>query len=178
MQGSPLGLPCGADMTGAVSPAKKDSMSQVTLATTAVVFALILQVIGQQASTDLARVQALLLESLPDPVVAYYSPGARDRAASMKSRLSEALIYYGDRLGVAPPFALAVLNEADWKQVRSSPYGVPGVRGAPYIAFFPSDLSRSVVVTEWNAPSRRPAPRSERALAVAECAIFSPHGCV
>ena len=44
---------------------------------------------------------------------------------------------------------------------------MPGVRGAPYIAFFPSDLSRSVVVTEWNAPSRRPAPRSERALAAA-----------
>jgi hypothetical protein len=142
-------------------------MSRVKLATAALLSALGLEVIGQEASTFLARVQALSLESLPGPVVAYYSPGARDRAASLSSRLSEALAYYDNHLGIAPTLALAVLNEAHWKQVRSSPYGVPGVRGAPYVAFLPSDLSRSVVVTGWSAPSRRPAPRSERALAAA-----------
>jgi hypothetical protein len=142
-------------------------MSRVTLATAALLSALGLEVIGQEASTFLARVQALSIESLPGPVVAYYSPGARDRAAYLSSRLGEALTYYDNHLGVAPTFALAVLNEAHWKQVRSSPYGVPGVRGAPYVAFLPSDLSRSVVVTGWSAPSGRLAPRSQQALAAA-----------
>src|SRR4030095_612022 len=100
------------------------SMSRLALATASLSSALSLVVIGQQASTDLARVQALSLESLPGPVVAYYSPGARDRAASLSSRLSEALTYYDNHLGIAPPVALAVLNEAHWKRVRSSPYGV------------------------------------------------------
>jgi hypothetical protein len=128
-------------------------MSRAKFVTAALLSALGLEVIGQEGSTSLARVQALSLESLPGPVVAYYSPGARDRAASLSRRLSEALAYYDNHLGIAPTLALAVLNEAHWKQVRSSPYGVPGVRGAPYVAFLPSDFSQSVVVTG------RPHPR-------------------
>jgi hypothetical protein len=45
-------------------------MSRVKLATAALLSALGLEVIGQEASTFLARVQALSLESLPGPVVA------------------------------------------------------------------------------------------------------------
>ena len=88
-------------------------MSRATLATAALLSALGLEVIGQEASTSLARVQALSLESLPGPVVAYYSPGARDRAASLSSRLSEALTYSDNHLGVAPTLALAVLKCGD-----------------------------------------------------------------
>ena len=128
-------------------------------------------VTGQEASTYLARVQALGLESLPGSVAAYYSPGARERAATLQNRLAEALTYCNERLGVRLTLALAVLNEAHWKQVRAAPYGVPGVRGAPYVAFLPSDLSRSVIVTGWRATSRRPAPVSERALETAGISI-------
>ena len=124
-------------------------------------------VTGQETSAFLARIQALGLESLPGRVAAYYSPGARKRAALLQNRFSEALTYYDDRLGVAPTFAIAVLNEAHWKEVRHVPYGVPGVRGAPYVAYFPSDLRTSVIVTGWQAAAGRPAPVSERALEAA-----------
>jgi len=117
------------EISAVVKATNEVSMSRLALATASLLSALSLVVIGQQASTDLARVQALSLESLPGPAVAYYSPDARDRTASLSSRLSEALTYYDNRLGIVPPVALAVLNEAHWKRVRSSPYGVARRQG-------------------------------------------------
>ena len=147
-------------------------MSRITFATAALLAALSFVLLtGQETSTFLARVQALGLESLPGSVVVYYSAGARERATSLKKRLSEALTYYDNRLGVRPTLALAVLNEAHWKQVRGLPYGVPWVSRAPYVAFFPSNLTQSVIVTGWQAGAGLAAPISEKALEAAGVSI-------
>ena len=133
-------------------------MSHLKAATVALLSVLALVVLtAQEAPKVLARIQELGLESLPGGVTAYYSPGTRERAALLQKRLGDALTYYNDRLGVAPTFALAVLNEAHWKQVRDLPYGVPWVSRAPYVAFFPSDLTRSVIVMGWQAGAGRAA---------------------
>lgn len=141
-------------------------------ATAALLFVLALVVLtAQEASKVLARLQGLGLESLPGEVTAYYSAGARARAALLQKRLGDALTDYDDRLGVRPTFALAVLNEAHWKQVGDLPYGVPWVSRAPYVAFFPSDLTRTVIVMGWQAGAGRAAPVSAKGLEAAAVSI-------
>ena len=124
-----------------------------------------------QQANHLARVQRLGLESLPGKVPAYYSPGARARAAALQKMLDEALVYFRDRLGVEPALALAVLDESHWTAVRPVPYGVPWVSYAPYVAVLPSHLERSVIVRGFASARERVSAATRQALTEAAVAF-------
>jgi hypothetical protein len=117
-----------------------------------------------QQTEYLARAQQLELESLAGRVPSYYSSGARERATALQKMLEDALLYFSDRLGVAPGLALAVLNEADWARVRALPYGVPWVSNSPHLAVLPADLEHSVIVRGFSGVRERTSPATRRAL--------------
>ena len=117
-----------------------------------------------QDTNHLDRVQQLGLESLSGRVPTYYSAGARERAVALQKMVDEALIYFSDRIRIAPDLALAVLNEVDWAQVRPIPYGVPWVSYAPYVAVLPADLEHSVIVRGFSNTRDRASTATRRAL--------------
>ena len=63
----------------------------------------------------------LALEVLPGRIHSVLHPGARERAAGLQKTLEEAAAFFEGRIGVAPTFALAVLNEVDWAKLRPIP---------------------------------------------------------
>jgi hypothetical protein len=96
--------------------------------------------------------QAMELESLPGPIPTYFSPGSRDRAEQLQAWLRAADEFFQDRLKIAPPFSLAVLNEEHWAQVSPGPYGVPFVTfGEPMLVVLPALPERSVVTQIYSA---------------------------
>jgi hypothetical protein len=117
-----------------------------------------------QQTEYLARAQQLGLESLAGRVPLYYSSGARERATALQKMLEDALLYFSDRLEVAPGLALAVLNEADWARVRALPYGVPWVSNSPHLAVLPADLEHSVIVRSFSGVRERTSLATRRAL--------------
>lgn len=97
-------------------------------------------------------VQGLELESLPGPIPTYFSPGSRERAEQLQAWLRAADEFFQDRLKIAPPFSLAVLNEEHWAQISQGPYGVPFVASEePRVVVLPAMVERSVVTQIYSA---------------------------
>jgi hypothetical protein len=69
--------------------------------------------------------QQLGLETLPGPVLTYFSPGSRERAEDLQARLRPAVDFLDDRMKLDLPITLAVLNEEHWAAISPSPYGIP-----------------------------------------------------
>lgn len=104
--------------------------------------------------------EELELESLPGPIPTYFSPGSRARAEQLQAWLRAADAFFQDRLKVAPPFSLAVLNEEHWGAVSRGPYGVPFVTFAePRLVVMPAVPERAVVAQIYSA-SREGLPAS------------------
>jgi hypothetical protein len=97
-------------------------------------------------------VQELELEALPGPIPTYFSPGSRERAEQLQAWLRAADAFFQDRLKIAPPFSLAVLNEEHWSQVSQGPYGIPFYTfEAPTFVVMPALPDRSVVTQIYSA---------------------------
>jgi hypothetical protein len=102
------------------------------------------------------------LESLPAPVPTYYSPGSRARAEQLQAWLRDADAFFQNRLKIAPPWSLAVLNEEHWALVSPGPYGVPFVRDAYSLVVLPA-LPEKAVVTQIYAAAQPALPPSAAA---------------
>jgi hypothetical protein len=117
-----------------------------------------------QRTDYLVRVQQLALEVLPGRVTTYYSAGARERAAELQKTLQEAAAFFEERIGAAPTFALAVLNEGDWAKFRPLPYGIPWVSSSPHVAVLPAVLERSVIVRGFTGVREKASAETLRAI--------------
>ena len=94
-----------------------------------------------------ARVHQLALEVLPGRIPAYYSSGARERAAGLQKTLEEAAAFFEERIGVAPTFAHSPAKRSRLgKAPPSTRSGIPWVSSSPHVAVLPADLERSVIV--------------------------------
>jgi hypothetical protein len=93
-----------------------------------------------------------------------WSAGARERAAELQKTLQEAAAFFEERIGVAPPFALAVLDEGDWAKLRPLPYGIPWVSSSPQVAVLPAVLERSVIVRGFAGVRAKASAQTLRAM--------------
>ena len=152
---------------------EEDSMSRITFATAALLSALSFVLLtGQETSTFLPRVQALGLESLPGIVVAYTALPRESERTSLKNRLSEALTYYDDRLGVRPTFALADPERSPLETgCGFTVSSIPWHSSLLLLCLLALDLTRSVIVMGWQAEPGRAAPVSENVLEAAGVSI-------
>jgi hypothetical protein len=112
----------------------------------------------------LRRVLALHLDSLRGNVPTYYSPGARERAASLQRAVDEELTFFVSILKIKTKLALAVLSEADWTKIRPTPYGEPWVSDAPHVVLMPADLRSSVIVKGFASSGGRASANTRAAL--------------
>jgi hypothetical protein len=111
-----------------------------------------LHAVPEPSFSVLDVVQELELESLPGPIPTYFSPGSRERAEQLQAWLRAADAFFQDRLKIAPPFSLAVLNEEHWSQVSQGPYGIPFYTfEAPTFVVMPALPDRSVVTQIYSA---------------------------
>ena len=99
-----------------------------------------------QVDSTLIRVQNTQADSMIAGMPVYFSTGFQERAASLSTLLQEGDAYLHRTLGLRSSFRLAVLDEGDWGQVWSLPYGLPYVSlGAPWVVVLPAAPEKSVM---------------------------------
>jgi hypothetical protein len=108
--------------------------------------------------------QELGLESLPEPVPTYYSPGHRERAETLQAWLRDADEFFQSRLKIAPPFNLAVLTPEHWAAISPGPYGVPFVTDAYGLVVLPAVPELAVVTQIYTAARQSLPPAAAAAL--------------
>jgi len=87
----------------------------------------------------LQRIRALGLPSSTDRLTVYYNPGHEAKAMRLRTLVQDAQQFFADSLGISPELTLAVLDRPSWERViTAQPYGIPGVEGAPPVAFLPA----------------------------------------
>lgn len=86
------------------------------------------------------RLPELGLSSFPEPILTYYSDGAKTHATRMATNIARMKDFFQKQLGIQTRVGLAVLNSNDWSRVDSSvaPYGMPFFRGTPPTVFMPA----------------------------------------
>jgi len=113
-------------------------------------FVFILSVSAAYSQNELTAVRSLKVDSLKAGLTVYFTPGYTERAKYLAEILIEAKQYFKDSLGVEYDFHLAVLNEAQWNELKSPyPYGMPWNNATrPYVIFMPADTSHGAVVDD------------------------------
>ena len=99
---------------------------------------------------ELTIVRSLKVDSLKAGLTIYFSPGYKERAEYLGDILIEAKQFFKDSLGVEYNFHLAVLDEAQWNELKwPYPYGMPWNNATrPYVIFMPADTSHGAVVDD------------------------------
>ncbi|WP_373068656.1 hypothetical protein [Gemmatimonas sp.] len=91
------------------------------------------------AADLLQRIRALGLPSSTDRLTVYYSPGHEAKAVRLRTLIQDARQFFADSLGISPELSIAVLERPTWERViTDQPYGIPGIEGAPPVAFLPA----------------------------------------
>lgn len=113
-------------------------------------FVFILSVSAAYSQNELTAVRSLKVDSLKAGLTVYFTPGYTERAKYLAEILIEAKQYFKDSLGVEYDFHLAVLDEAQWSELKSPyPYGMPWNNATrPYVIFMPADTSHGAVVDD------------------------------
>lgn len=91
-----------------------------------------------QETTALQKVRGLKNPSFTNKLTVYYSPGYEKRAKELQRMIEEAMGFYERKFKVTVELNLAVLTQDQWRQVRNTPYGLPGFSESPNIAFLPA----------------------------------------
>jgi len=87
----------------------------------------------------LQRVRALGLPSSTDRLTVYFNRGHEAKAVRIRTLVQDARQFFADSLGLSPELAIAVLERPTWDRLITwQPYGIPGVEGAPPVAFLPA----------------------------------------
>lgn len=86
------------------------------------------------------QIRSLELDSLKRGIWVHFEEGKIERAKRLGRLVSGALSFFEDSLGIDRNIRVALLDSVSWTKVRSSPYGIPGVRGKnPPVAIMPAD---------------------------------------
>ena len=96
------------------------------------------------AQSVIEKVNNLNLPKYEDDVLCYYSNGFEAEAEQILKLLNNATNYFEYTFSVKETFAIAVLNESNWKEITNIPYGLPFVSGPPYIVCIPGDLKNEL----------------------------------
>jgi hypothetical protein len=107
---------------------------------------------GQESAkkADVSPMEAVLrlhLSNREGLASLYYSACCRDRAVELQESVRDFIAFYKDKLGVASPITVAVLDENDWDRIKQQmpdyrfPYGMPNFQVSPsgYVLFIPAD---------------------------------------
>ncbi len=98
-------------------------------------------------SAEFGANRARLIHALHNPclegrIVTCYTPGYRNRAASLQQFLTGELSFVQHRIRVSVPLVLAVLDEHQWPLAEHElPYAMPSVHGEPPIALVAANWS-------------------------------------
>lgn len=102
-----------------------------------------------QQPTALGVLRALPLDTLPGDVIVYYSPGYRERAATLQRTLGAAVGFYENKLSYHFDVRVAVLTKEHWAALDwGTPYGMPWYtyRDAVPVVLIPATTDHGVVV--------------------------------
>lgn len=91
-----------------------------------------------QGQDYVARMKALGLPSLSGKVLAYYSPGYRQHAESLRAAIADMNAFFQERLGVQTNVVLALLDSKGWTDVTGNRYGLPSIGGIPTVILMPA----------------------------------------
>lgn len=98
--------------------------------------------LAQPSASLRDRVAALKVPQLPGKVPTWHTPGFERRAKGLQLLIQGESDFFRRVLGVEAPVELAVLDEAQWKQVeRLAPYGMPSVQAG--MALMPATQSQA-----------------------------------
>jgi hypothetical protein len=90
-------------------------------------------------SEAVPRVLRLGLATFQQPMLTYYSEGAKARGEKIAADIAAMNMFFEKHLGIQPAVRLAVLNSNDWQRAESRwPYGMPHVDGAEPVVFMPA----------------------------------------